>query len=192
MRPELFFTEDLRDYWENTDASTNDNLWPVLSQVTLDVAIRSKNSAHKFENVRVVPDFSMEFKVDTGCIRLTPLVYNYVFNIASCFFRPVAEAGDVAQLQVSEQRHIFRNIKSMTMCRKRANHLKVWYRYIAIVSGSYLYFYPINKKTLKLYEKLNVMSASAEGRQMINVDDHEALDLQGVCYEEYFLLKGCH
>ena len=73
-------------------------MFPTLSNCRLDTAIRSKNGSFKFEDTRSVPDFSMEFRIENGCIRTTPTVYCYLFNIANCFFRPVAEAGDVAQL----------------------------------------------------------------------------------------------
>ena len=64
----------------------------------------------------------------------------------------------------------------MDFVRKRGNNLHYWYDYVAIFCGSYIYFYPISDKIVKVVTK---------EKEQINY-------LESIDYEEYFLLKGCN
>ena len=55
-------------------------------------------------------------------------------------------------MRVNEQRHIFDKAKFASVVKKKANTLRIWYGYLAVLSGSYLYFYALEGKVIKIAE----------------------------------------
>jgi len=44
---------------------------------------------------------------------------------------------------MKERLKIFKNASLMGIVKKKGNTLKYWYNYVALLSNSYIYFYPI-------------------------------------------------
>ena len=44
---------------------------------------------------------------------------------------------------MKERLKIFKNASLMGIVKKKGNTLKYWYDYVAVLSNSYIYFYPI-------------------------------------------------
>ena len=44
---------------------------------------------------------------------------------------------------MKERLKIFKNASMMGIVKKKGNTLKYWYNYVAVLSNSYIYFYPI-------------------------------------------------
>ena len=76
-------------------------------------------------------------------MHLNPLIYLHFFNIVDVFSRPLAKSGDEEKLKQDERKHIFKNAKKIDIIKKKGDTLKYWYNYIAVFSGSYIYFYPV-------------------------------------------------
>lgn len=72
-------------------------------------------------------------------------------------------------------------MKSYHAVKKKGNNLTIFYDYVVVFSGSYLYFY--NSEDSKIIGALNGIK---------NGKSIESFDLNGVQYEEYFLVKGCY
>mmetsp|Transcript_21720 Transcript_21720/g.33478 ORF Transcript_21720/g.33478 Transcript_21720/m.33478 type:complete len:93 (+) Transcript_21720:2711-2989(+) len=90
----------------------------------------------------------MKFSVEHGHMRLQPLTYLHLINIVDCFSRPLASSGDAEKLKQNERRHIFKNAKRISVVRKKGHYLRYWYDQIAVLSGSFIYFYPVSSSNL--------------------------------------------
>ena len=121
----------------------------------------------------------MDFHLASGNLVLTPLTYCHLLNMVDVFVRPQADSGDETKLKYNERQHIFENAMKMDFVRKRGNNLHYWYDYVAVASGSYIYFYPISNKMVE------VVKNKTKEKGQINY-------MESVDYEEYFLLKGCN
>lgn len=98
-------------------------------------------------------------------------------------------------------------MRKIDFVRKKGSTLKYWYDYVAVFSGSYIYFYPasdsaIIQSILRFYEQNDTLimkepKFGGRGRaNTLTAKDASAqpgqkhlLDLD---YEEYFLVKGCN
>ena len=47
---------------------------------------------------------------------------------------------------MKERLKIFKNASLIGLVKKKGNTLKYWYNYVAVLSNSYIYFYPIEDK----------------------------------------------
>ena len=72
-------------------------------------------------------------------------------------------------------------MKCYHVAKKKGNNLTIFYDYVVVFSGSYLYFY--NQEDFKVIRAIN---------GIINGKNIESFDLNGVKYEEQFLVKGCY
>ena len=70
------------------------------------------------------------------------MIYNRLINIVEVFDRPLAKSGDVEKGKMAERLHIFQKASMIAEVRKRGTTVKYWHDYIAVFSGSYIYFYP--------------------------------------------------
>lgn len=104
VEPSLFFSENLKDFWEHGDP---DKLIPVLHKTFVKTIIKLKDKDHQFEDSYRVPEFAMEFMLNSGCVQLTPVIYCHLLNIVDVFVRPHAASGDEAKLKYNERQHIF-------------------------------------------------------------------------------------
>ena len=86
-----------------------------------------------------------DFKVDNLNVHLNPLAYVHLLNIYYVFSRPLAKSGDLQKLRKSERQHIFKNATKINVVRKKGDTLKYWYNYVAVFSGSKIYFYPLRE-----------------------------------------------
>lgn len=85
------------------------------------------------------------FTVSRAKLNVTPLTYIHLLNIVDVFKRPLAKSGDAFKLKQNERRHIFVNATKIEPVRKKGTTLRYWYDYVAVLSGSYIYFYPSDK-----------------------------------------------
>lgn len=139
--PSLVFSENMEDFWKHEDP---EKLTAVLHKVHVKSALKIKDSEHNFEDSYAVPAFAMDFHLTRAHLYITPLIYCHLLNIVDVFVRPQAASGDEAKLKYNERLHIFENARRISLVRKRGNTLHYWYDYIAVFSGSYIYFYPPN------------------------------------------------
>ena len=172
--PSLLFSENVAEFWKHEDP---EKLTAVLHTCHVRSILKIKDAEHKFDDSYAVPEFAMDFHLPKANLSLTPLIYCHLLNIVDVFVRPQAASGDEAKLRYNERRHIFDNARRISLVRKRGNTLHYWYDYIAVFSGSYIYFYPPNSQQL--------LDLATKQREKINY-------LENIDYEEYFLLKGCN
>jgi hypothetical protein len=77
----------------------------------------------------------------------------------------LAKSGDQSRLKEDERKYIFQNIKKVALVKKKGNTLKYWYDYIAVFSGSYIYFYPAQdynliENIIKMVSKTDISLSS--------------------------------
>jgi hypothetical protein len=87
---------------------------------------------------------------------LNPLIYAHLINIAEIFLRPLAKSGDVQKLKENENQHILKHATKVCFVKKKGTTLRFWYEYIAVFSGSQIYFYSKDKKMV-IQEVLTIL-----------------------------------
>lgn len=96
---------------------------------------------------------------------------------------------------MKERIEIFRNATDLYFVNKRGTTLQYWYQYVAVFSGSYIYFYAI-EDSKSVYSALNffkMKSRQGKAGEELGHDGFRALgrSFKNLNYEEYFLVKGC-
>ena len=86
-----------------------------------------------------------DFQVESANLYMNPLIYLHVLNVVECFSRPLASSGDAFKLKQGERKHIFKNAAKIELVKKKGNTLRFWHDYVAVLSGSYIYFYSADK-----------------------------------------------
>ena len=108
---------------------------------------------------------------------------------------------------MKERLKIFKNAALVAIVKKKGNTpLKYWHNYVAILSNSYIYFYPVKESDLineamlyfhkdwgsnadqNLKSPLEEKGAENKKRRFTKVLSNRFNTLN---YEEYFLVKGC-
>lgn len=142
VKPSVYFTENLAKWW-NPKADSPKNTIGVLEKFEIDLMIKIKDSGFKFDQPSTeVSEITFDFSLNQGHIYLNPLIFNHLVNISTIFKRPLASSGDEQQLKHNERKHIFQEATKFEIVRKKGNTIRFWYEYIAVFSGSYIYFYP--------------------------------------------------
>ena len=142
LNPSVYFTENLAKWW-NKKTDTPSNTICVLDEFMIDLMIKIKDSGFEFDQPsKEVSEITYDLSLNRGHIYLNPLIFNHLVNIAAIFKRPLASSGDVQQLKHNERKHIFQEATRFEIVRKKGNTIRFWYEYIAVFSGSYIYFYP--------------------------------------------------
>jgi len=125
----------------------------IIEDINVNVLIRVKDKTYKFkQSTYDVCELAWNIDVPSGEINLNPLTYNHLINIVEIFKRPLAKSGDADKLKNHERENIFLNAQQYCIVKKKGNTLKFWYEYVAVFSGSYIYFYPI-----EYYEAIKVV-----------------------------------
>lgn len=105
--------------------------------------IKIKEPGFKFDKPNEdVADITYELSLNRAHIYLNPLIYCHLVNMSEVFSRPLASSGDAQKLKHNERKHIFQEATRYEMVRKKGNTIRWWYDYIAVFSGSYIYFFP--------------------------------------------------
>ena len=215
IRPELMYIENLKSWWEEGIQD------PILKRTLIEFRILIKDKNHDFgKPTEDVPELSMVFSIEHGFIILRPLTFLHLINIVDCFSRPLASSGDAEKLKQNERKHIFKNARKLALVRKKGQTLKYWYDYVAVFSGSYIYFYPVSDQALifqilRYYKKTDILGedetdspkpraqgvignlVSQIGRWGGKAPEKKQpklklRDFKNLNYEEFFLLKGCN
>lgn len=141
----------------------------------------------------------MKVKVAAEEIKLvfSPITYLHLVNIGACFRRPEAESEEAGQAKMKERIEIFKNASLVKVVNKRGSTLHYWYQYVAVFSGSYLYFYPIEDTKavqgavsfFKMRARRQSDSAGVGGGMAASRPLGRGFN--SLNYDEYFLVKGC-
>lgn len=143
--PDISFTENLAVWWKN-DEGVPGNTVPILDPIGIDVLVKLKDKSHVFDvPTEQVVEMGWVFTVDKARLHVSSLTYVHLLNIVDVFKRPLAQSGDAFKLKQNERKHIFKNATKVELVRKKGTTLRYWYDCVAVLSGSYIYFYPPDK-----------------------------------------------
>jgi hypothetical protein len=144
-----------------------------------------------------LPELKWKFVVGRADLTINPETYVHLLNISDIFNRPTVRMGDLEKLQQNERKNIFQNASRIDFVRKKGNTLKYWYEYIAVFSGSYIYFYPADQlKTIEKISKYYKKTLMIAPEDSSKVEEHTKMNkkekaFKNIIYEGSFLVKGC-
>ena len=143
--PDVGFTENLAVWW-NHDKGAPGNTVAILDPIGIDILIKLKDKSHKFDvPTEQVVEMGWVFTVDKAKLHINPLTYVHLLNVVDIFKRPLAQSGDAFKLKQNERKHILKHATKVELVRKKGSTLRYWYDCVAVLSGSYVYFYPPEK-----------------------------------------------
>jgi hypothetical protein len=97
----------------------------------------------KFENPILQPLMKVKVSADEIKLVFSPITYLHLVNIGTCFRRQETESEDAGKAKMKERIEIFKNATVYYFVNKRGSTWQYWYQYVAVFSGSYIYFYAI-------------------------------------------------
>lgn len=183
----------------------------VLRDLNIKVLAMMRDQAHKgFKNPLKQPLMKLKVFADELNLVFTPITYVHLVNISKCLQVQDSHSKESEQGLVQERFRLFENAKSLDMVKMKNNMNLMWKPYLAVISGSYIYFFNVEhkdqvKNIMKFIQKQNLKKKWQKKAQTF--DDHQFLQkkkfqdllryrsiynaLKDVDYQEYFLLKGC-
>jgi hypothetical protein len=88
-------------------------------------------------------------------------------NINKCFSSSEHNSPDSVRGKILERQNIFKNATMVDIVKKKGNTLKYWYKYVAVLSGSYIYFY--NYEDYQIIREVFAYSQQSQNRKEANV-----------------------
>lgn len=126
----------------------------------------------------------MKFKVFADELNLvfTPITYVHLMNISKCLQVQGSRSKESEQGIVQERYRLFENAKSLDMIKMKSSTNLIWKPYLAVISGSYIYFFKIEDKDkvrniMKFIQKQNLKKKLPKNAQY-TFDDHQFIEKQ--------------
>ena len=135
----LLYTEHLSNYEEESKV--------VLKDLNIAMMVMIRDESKKF--VDPVNKPLIKFKISTDEIKLffTPITYRHLVNISSCFKSQLdADSTFYVDSRAKENKDIIKEAQLIIPVKKKGSTFQYWYQYVAVLSGSYIYFYPYKDK----------------------------------------------
>jgi hypothetical protein len=172
--------------------------------------IMIRNNDFKFANPIEKPLIKFKIAADEIKLIFNPITYLHLVNINKCFARPNVDSRDSEKGRMLERQNIFKNATMVDIVKKKGNTLKYWYKYVAILSGSYIYFYNFEDYQI-IAEVVAYFQQASQADEPIKTEEEDSVSLSEesekrtrrpptrflhkqfntLNYEEYFLIKGC-
>ena len=156
LAPRLVFAEHFQQWW---DAQDTYKVLKTLEDVEIAITVLIKDKDFKFDrNSYEISELGWKLRVKRAHLSVNPVTYVHLINITDVFSRPLAKSGDREKMKIDERKYIFQNVRKIDFVRKKGSTLKYWYDYVAVFSGSYIYFYPASdsgmiQNILRSYEQ---------------------------------------
>ena len=111
----------------------------------------------------------MKFKIFTDKLIFvfTPITYVHLMNISKCVQVQGSQSKESKQGIIQERYRLFKNAKSMDMIKMNSSANLTWKPYLALISGSYIYFLKIEDKykvriIIKVIKKQNLKNKTVQ------------------------------
>lgn len=202
----MVYVENLQD-WQNGDMSASRQ---VLKDLQVKMLIMIRNNDFKFANPIEKPLIKFKIAADEIKLIFNPITYLHLVNINKCFARPNVDSGDSEKGRMLERQNIFKNATMVDIVKKKGNTLKYWYKYVAVLSGSYIYFYNFEDYQI-IAEVVAYFQQAFQADEPMKTEEEDSVSLSEeserqarrpsarflhkqfntLNYEEYFLIKGC-
>ena len=119
----------------------------MLKDLNIAMMIMIRDESKKF--VDPVNKPLIKFKISTDEIKLffTPITYRHLVNISSCFKSQLdPDSTFYVDSRAKENKDIIKEAQLIIPVKKKGSKFQYWYQYVAVLSGSYIYFYPYKDK----------------------------------------------
>lgn len=119
----------------------------VLRELNIKVLAMMRDQAHKsFKNPLKQPLMKLKVFADELNLVFTPVTYLHLVNISKCLQVQDSRSKESEQGLVQERFRLFENAKSLDMVKMKNSMNLMWKPYLAVISGSYIYFFNVEHK----------------------------------------------